>query len=414
MSMERSSATTSPKAVAAPESKGVKGKVQSDGAAGAATAGGFLALLMSLETVGVIAEEGAGAGVFPADPLPAADTQLPTDEDSRAVALSAPDPSVLLAPNLPSALAMLLAQAGEVAADKAGTFSEERPGAVTGRVRLAAPAIGSDKLELPLAASAAPGFDGARDLKPGAEALLDQAAPSLPVRARQGTQSSAFQSGAGGNPAESRTLGASSLLNVSARDPVLSGALLSGAGGDGFLRQAAERVAGKSSAQPSGHGAEGLGGGHTLLGGSSVDLSPTLADPSMPSLESMVADKVSYWVAQGLQTAQLKLDGLGSEPVEVSISLKGDQAHIGFRTDQPEIRQILEGAATHLKHLLTGEGLVLADVSVGASGQDGKGAQEQRSRPGTRQVSVVTTDVTPTEIQQRVLPSVGRAVDLFV
>lgn len=413
MNMERSSATTSPKAVAAPESNGVKGKTKSIGEAGAATVGGFLALLMSLETEGVIGEQGAGAGVFPADPLPAADTQLPTAEDPRAVALSAPDPSVLLAPNLPSALALLLAQAGEVAADKAGTFSDERPGAVTGRVRLAAPAIGSDKLELPLAASAAPGFDGATDLKPGADGLLDQIAPSLPVRARQGAPSSAFQSGAGGNPTESRTLGASSLMNVSARDPVLSGALLSGTGGDGFLRQT-DRVAGKSSAQPSGYGAEGLGGPHALLGGSSVDLSPTLADPSMPSLESMVADKVSYWVAQGLQTAQLKLDGLGSEPVEVSISLKGDQAHIGFRTDQPEIRQILEGAAAHLKHLLTGEGLVLAGVSVGASGQDGKGAQEQRSRPGTRQVNVVTTDVAPTESQQRVLPSVGRAVDLFV
>jgi flagellar hook-length control protein FliK len=123
---------------------------------------------------------------------------------------------------------------------------------------------------------------------------------------------------------------------------------------------------------------------------------------------------VSYWVTQGVQNAQLKLDGFGGTPVEVSISLKGDEAHIDFRTDQPEIRQILEGAVAQLKDLLTSEGLVLSGVSVGSSGQDGAGAQEQRNRPGTRQATITTPDVAPTESRPRVNPSVGRAVDLFV
>jgi flagellar hook-length control protein FliK len=139
-----------------------------------------------------------------------------------------------------------------------------------------------------------------------------------------------------------------------------------------------------------------------------------MADPATLSLESMVADTVSYWVAQGVQNAELKLDGFGGQPVEVSITLKGDEAHIGFRTDQPEIRQILEGAVAHLKDLLTSEGLVLSGVSVGTSGQDGTGAQEQRNRPGTRQATITTTETAPTESRQRANPAVGRAVDLFV
>jgi flagellar hook-length control protein FliK len=139
-----------------------------------------------------------------------------------------------------------------------------------------------------------------------------------------------------------------------------------------------------------------------------------MADPTMLSVESKVADTVSYWVTQGVQNAELKLDGFGGQPVEVSISLKGDEAHIGFRTDQPEIRQMLEGAVAHLKDLLSGEGLVLSGVSVGTSGQDGAGAQEQRNRPGTRQATITSTDVVPTESRQRVNQSVGRAVDLFV
>ena len=108
------------------------------------------------------------------------------------------------------------------------------------------------------------------------------------------------------------------------------------------------------------------------------------------------------------------LDGFGDKPVEVNISLKGDEAHIGFRTDQPEIRQILEGAVAHLKDLLTSEGLVLSGVSVGTSGQDGSAAQDQRNRPGTRQATLVTTDTLPAEGLHRVNKSAGRALDLYV
>ena len=140
-----------------------------------------------------------------------------------------------------------------------------------------------------------------------------------------------------------------------------------------------------------------------------------MVDPSAVSFESMVADTVSYWTTQGIQNAELKLDGFGSQPVEVSISLNGDEAHIGFRTDQPEIRNILEGAVAHLKELLTSEGLVLSGFSIGTSGQGGANSQDRRDQNGTRQAMIAVKEAQTGERPQRVnLSSVGRALDLFV
>jgi flagellar hook-length control protein FliK len=46
-----------------------------------------------------------------------------------------------------------------------------------------------------------------------------------------------------------------------------------------------------------------------------------------------VAEKVAYWISNDVQSAEMKLDGIGSDPVEVSIRMQGNEAHIAFRTD---------------------------------------------------------------------------------
>jgi flagellar hook-length control protein FliK len=132
------------------------------------------------------------------------------------------------------------------------------------------------------------------------------------------------------------------------------------------------------------------------------------------SPESAVAEQVTYWVSQGIQNAQLKLEGFGAEPVEVNISLKGQEAQIDFRTDQPEVRQMLEGALTQLKETLAREGLVLSGVSVGSSGQEGAGAQDRRQQPNARQTTVVVNEAGSTVSLQRASPAAGRALDIFV
>lgn len=461
MSIERSAAATSPKAVAGAESHGAKSKANAGDGADAAAGGGFLALLASFvpdaEMVGTeVTDPGVGTDVLL---LPAAEL----------VPLS--DPALALAPDLPSDLSTLLAQAGVllggagVTPQGAGVATQmsspaqppAQPPPVS--VASASPAL-SPMLELPTDLSRMPertniangaqwdAFGDERSVGIGegpalagsmwrahgrgrAVAELDNPVTDKSADGAQKVDLLAAQPDplslgrhlkgrAGESPAASaaalaelRELKTVALGNFPVREPTLAALQMINGLGDGLLRQP-ERAAGKPSALPSSAGLEGLRGPQSWLTGSPGDAAPALADPTMASLESMVADKVSYWVAQGVQTAQLKLDGLGSEPVEVSISLKGDQAHIGFRTDQPEIRQLLEGATAHLKQLLTSEGLVLSGVSVGTSAHGGKGAQEQQQRANARQGRIVTADVTPTDNSQRVRPSAGRAVDLFV
>jgi flagellar hook-length control protein FliK len=384
MSIERSGAASGPKPATAAEGQNGKGKVKSGAEADTPDGGGFLALLTSLEPVAEQVD---------------AEVPLTTEEESMKL-LPTAAPLLPLPPTLPTDLAMLLAQAGQAAGSTQNSLAKEVSGEAKGRMYLSASAIGADK----------PDVSG--EVKQTVSALLDQMSQGLPAHGHKALGAE-LQPGAAASLAESRAVKLSSLMEVSTREPALSGTLVTSGMGDGLLRQA-DRTVAKASAFASGYGVEGAWGQHTLQAGNHVDAQPVTVDPAALSLESMVADTVSYWVTQGVQNAQLKLDGFNGESVEVSISLKGDEAHIGFRTDQPEIRQILEGAAAQLKELLGNEGLLLSGVSVGASGQGGAGAQEQRDAPGVRQASVVTAEVVPTQGRRPANPSVGSAVDLFV
>ncbi len=219
----------------------------------------------------------------------------------------------------------------------------------------------------------------------------------------------------GGGGAESRVNRTDVLLDIGARESIVSATLVANGLGDGIVRQS-EKAAGKASGLQVGTEIAGGGWGEQASQvNSGVDNSSFVLDPSTASLESMVADTVGYWTTQGIQNAELKLEGFGSQPVEVSISLNGDEAHIGFRTDQPEIRNILEGAVAHLKELLTNEGLVLSGFSIGSSAQGGTNSQDRRDQPGSPPMVIAIKEPESRERPRRVnLSSVGRSVDLFV
>ncbi|WP_295954409.1 flagellar hook-length control protein FliK [Rhodoferax sp.] len=137
-------------------------------------------------------------------------------------------------------------------------------------------------------------------------------------------------------------------------------------------------------------------------------------DTSQPAPEAAVADQVSYWISQGIQNAELTFDGVDAQPVQVSISLSGNEAHVAFRTDQLETRDLLTGAAAHLKDLLQSQGMVLSGLSVGSSGAGGTNARERRApsegRQNTARSAPEVAAVRPTAPKG----TSGRAVDLFV
>ena len=130
--------------------------------------------------------------------------------------------------------------------------------------------------------------------------------------------------------------------------------------------------------------------------------------------DTAVAETVSYWASQGVQTAELELEGFGDSPVAVSIVLNGDQAQIDFRTDQAGVRQVLESATAQLKELLSNQGLQLAGVSVGTSAKGSEQGGERRARRGAQQTTLVKTEAVGSNSTRMANPAVGRSLDLFV
>ncbi len=162
---------------------------------------------------------------------------------------------------------------------------------------------------------------------------------------------------------------------------------------------------------------DGAGSAQTYQPTASGAAPQNAVDAPSPT-DTFVAEKVAYWISNDVQNAQMKLDGLGDKPVEVSIRMQGNEAHIAFRTDELQAQAALENASTHLKDLLQREGLVLSGVSVGSSGAGGAGGagdQQPGSRQGVRQAVVSSAPVPSGTVRSAgVGRAAGSALDLFV
>jgi flagellar hook-length control protein FliK len=155
-----------------------------------------------------------------------------------------------------------------------------------------------------------------------------------------------------------------------------------------------------------------------LPGGSAPEASPAGNGPSAVSEMAAVAaeqpESVKYWMSQDVQNAELQVDGLGNGPVEVQISLQGNEAHVAFRSDESETLSLLQAAGTDLKESLQREGVVLMGVSVGTSGsQDGRGG-ERKPRQNVKIAQIAAAQNAPAQAAARPAGGAPRTVDLFV
>lgn len=194
---------------------------------------------------------------------------------------------------------------------------------------------------------------------------------------------------------------------------------------DGLFTGAAMARGGESSA--GGRPGEGSAGGGAWSDGSAglspvepgnTDSPATFVDPGAAGAEEQVADQVAYWVNQKTQNAELTLNRDG-QPVEVSVSLSGNEAHVTFRSDQAQTRELLDQSMAQLRDLLRSEGLVLSGMSVGTSARDGAGAQggdagQPRGRDGARQAQVLSSAPVGTASLARDGSGPDRTVDIFV
>lgn len=122
------------------------------------------------------------------------------------------------------------------------------------------------------------------------------------------------------------------------------------------------------------------------------ELNPTAPLPTVPPVPaaaatvganvSDIAQQFHYWINADVQKAELQVDGMGGESVQVQISLNGNEAQVVFRTDQAQTRELLGQAMDTLDQMLRAQGMALGGGWVGASGGRGQSSQGQ-STPGT-------------------------------
>jgi flagellar hook-length control protein FliK len=128
-----------------------------------------------------------------------------------------------------------------------------------------------------------------------------------------------------------------------------------------------------------------------------------------------VADRVT-WLGQARQpSAELHLNPPNLGPVEVHVTMQGEQATVSFFSAHAPVREALQAAAPRLSEAFAAAGLSLGNVSVGAdsnSGRDNRGQEQGRSRRTSDQDSSIAAVALPAG---RWTGAVGgmRAVDLF-
>lgn len=415
----------------------------------AAGTGGFLALLAALGDGALMAEDPQadladagkdGAGLLAPDAgketTAAFSALLPDADKGAADAAALAALQGLLVPSAPARptgenAALAASDAVLGGAGGAGTLAEAWTGLGGGAQGLVAETAMLDTSTDLKGGPQAPGF--ARALSPfsrmqsNALAQKTEAVEGIGGRAslaegsRQLPASQVFTPtlGASFQAIAERATGGAGTERTGAAATMVPGAEWGAPAADGLLAAAASSRGGESGSARQGEGqpgaaswSEGLSAGAPQEPGS-MDGS-VFADPAQAAAEEQIADQVSYWVHQKTQNAELTLDRDG-QPVEVSVSLSGNEAHVSFRSDQAHTRDMLDRSMAQLSELLRSEGLVLSGMSVGTSAGQGMGSgDQQRQRDGSRQAQVVSTAPAGSAPVQRGGNSPDRAVDIFV
>jgi flagellar hook-length control protein FliK len=387
MTIELSPASTEAKPAAAPEAKSNKTGTAGAGKSGANEPGGFMAILASVDSDPALAPLESEQGLQA--PLNGSLPTALTDSIDLTGANVKVDP--------PMDAAALLAQSLQwTPAQPAGG-----DGAAGGRQALALQTLGrqlgGEKQDL------ASGSESVR--KPG-KGLPDMAAnQSLPVA------SLTNPAGANGQgPTDGKTLQFTQKMeNMQAQFSAVETAVASATSSLGNEEHARDRAIFKPVA------VEGVSAPQSNL--TSTPLTVASSDSGVVAPPDVyVAEQIKYWISNDVQNAEMKLDGIGDNPVEVSISMQGNEAHVAFRTDELQAREVLENASIHLKELLQREGLVLSGVSIGTAGAGAgdSGAQERKSRQGAKSAAVVAAQPIRADIASASGRVSGRALDLFV
>ncbi len=153
---------------------------------------------------------------------------------------------------------------------------------------------------------------------------------------------------------------------------------------------------------------------HTELQPGTTGPETPVAEAAMPT-ETYVAEQVSYWIGKNIQNAALQLEGLGSDPVQVQISMQGNEAYVTFNTDELQAREALENAREQLQNMLQSQGIVLSGMHIGGQGAGhGRGHERQAGQSDKKPLLTSTAEVQPQQNKPKTGQLSGSTLDLFV
>ena len=86
-----------------------------------------------------------------------------------------------------------------------------------------------------------------------------------------------------------------------------------------------------------------------------------------PAWSQQFSEKVVWMANQEVQSAQININPPQLGPVQITLSLNGDQATAVFASPHAEVRQAIESSMSQLKEMLASAGISLGDTNVGAN-----------------------------------------------
>lgn len=130
-----------------------------------------------------------------------------------------------------------------------------------------------------------------------------------------------------------------------------------------------------------------------------------------------LGDRVVWMTAQGQQTAEIHLNPPQLGPMQISLSIQGDQTTATFVSAHAEVRQAIQDAMPQLRDALASAGISLGQANVNAQTQQQQQAQQNPSQHPrfTRDDAILSGDTATAVVAQTVTPlrnGNGR-VDLF-
>jgi flagellar hook-length control protein FliK len=101
-----------------------------------------------------------------------------------------------------------------------------------------------------------------------------------------------------------------------------------------------------------------------------------------PAFASHLAAQVGESLVGGLERAEISVTPPEMGPIRIELSLAGDQASVTFAAAMPETRNAIEQSLPMLRSMLSEQGLVLADATVGRGDADAGDTREWTSSDG--------------------------------